>query len=119
MIETIIINPGSGPVSSTTEENAINNINHYITDCNLKNVGWVRLPKRDEDGRYGFLIYQDYHCRCHFVDMPGLPLDKVRYMKEEGQNIWDYPRLYLDDSSWVWCFGLLDQEDFEETNDDN
>jgi hypothetical protein len=38
--------------------------------------------------------------------MPGLPVEQVRYMGESGQNIWDFPRLYVDDSSWIWEFAL-------------
>jgi len=46
--------------------------------------------------------------------MPGLPLDLVRYTGENGQNIWNFPRLYLDDSSWVWKFAanILANEGF-------
>jgi hypothetical protein len=40
------------------------------------------------------------------IQMPGLPVERVRYMGETGQNIWDFPRLYVDDSSWIWQFAL-------------
>jgi len=111
----IIINPGSGPVKDTTYEDAETNIKHYITDCGLKNMRYIHLAERDEDGRYHFLLFRDGWDRGvhHFVDMPGLPLDKVRYMQQKDQNIWDFPRLYVDGSSWVWCFGMLEDKDFD------
>ena len=40
------------------------------------------------------------------IQMPGLPVDRVRFLDEDGQNIWDFPRLYVDDSSWVWKYAL-------------
>jgi len=111
----IIINPGSGPVENATYENALTNIEHYITDCGLKHIRFVHLEDRDEEGRYCFMLFKDFWDRGihHFVEMPGLPLEQVRYMKNEGQNIWDFRRLYIDGSSWIWCFAMLNQEDFE------
>lgn len=109
----MIINPGTGPVENATEKNAIDNIKHYITDCGLKDVEYFRLPDQDDEGRFTFLLYDQDNTRCHTVDMPGLPLEKVRYMQNEDQNIWDFPRLYVDGSSWVWCFGMLESKDFE------
>lgn len=34
--------------------------------------------------------------------MPGLPLNKVRYMDETSGDVYEFPRLYLDDGSWIW-----------------
>ena len=114
----ISINPGSGPVDNATEKNAIENIKHFITDCTAKNLAFLRIPERDIDGRFCFLLYKnDFYAGVHnFVDMPGLPLDKVRYMKymkENGQSAWDYPRLYVNGSSWLWEFALLDEAYFK------
>ena len=101
----IIINPGSGPVDNSTEENAIQNIKHFITDLDLTDIKSVRIPEEDYgEGRYAFLIWKGTH--CHEIQMPGLPLNNVRYTKDENQNIWDFPRLYVDGSSWVWCFAV-------------
>ena len=44
-------------------------------------------------------------CR-HTVDMPGLPLAKVRFTGAKSQDIWTFPRLYVDDSSWVWLYSF-------------
>ena len=103
----IVINPGSGKVSNTTEENAIENIKHFITDCNVKGVRYIRIPELDDnDGRYTFLIWKD-NC-CFEIQMPGLPLARVRYMNE-GENPFEYPRLYVDGSSWLWCYAICDK----------
>mgnify|MGYP001559567311 CR=1 FL=1 len=120
----IIINPGSGPVEGATLENAIENMKHYLTDCGLeKDFRFVHLADKDEDGRFHFIVFEDDWNRGihHFIDMPGLPLDKVRYVQAKGQNIWNYPRLYIDGSSWVWCFSMLKKDDFdiEKINDEN
>ena len=48
------------------------------------------------------------------VEMPGLPLEQVRYMGHEGQNARDYPRLYVDGASWLWEFAVNIVSDFPE-----
>jgi hypothetical protein len=40
------------------------------------------------------------------VLMPGLLLSQVRYTGDGYQNIWDYPRLYVDGDSWVWKYAI-------------
>jgi len=106
----IIINPGAGPVQQATEENAIINMEHFKTDCGGGDINFIRTPKADYgDGRFAFLLWKG--TRCHTIQMPGLELSKVRYTDEENQNIWDYPRLYVDGSSWVWKFAVLNSED--------
>lgn len=108
-----IINPGIGPVDNATEQHATTNMEHFVTDCSAKNLKFVRLTYLDDRGRFGFLLYRD--TRCHTIEMPGLPLEKVRYMGPE-QDIWDFPRLYVDGSSWVWCYALLDDDAFKEVD---
>jgi hypothetical protein len=100
-----IINPGSGPVNNATEENAAENIKHYILDNGVEGVEFVRIPNKDYgNGRFAFLLWKN--TICHEIQMPGLPLERVRFVDSEGQNIWDFPRLYVDGSSWVWKFAL-------------
>ena len=112
----ITINPGSGPVEQTSAQNAESNIKHFITDCGVEGVKYVRIPEEDYgEGRYAFILWKGE--TCHEIQMPGCALERVRYMEEEGQNIWDYPRLYVDGSSWVWRFAILGHESFE--NDPN
>lgn len=108
----IVINPGSGPVKNATETNAVDNMKHFVADCRVEGLNVLRNPKDDEDGRYSFLVWKG--TRCHKVEMPGLPLSRVRYMSEDGQNIWDFPRLYVNDSSWIWQYALLGENDFKE-----
>lgn len=108
----VFINPGSGPVANATYANAEANIQHYLTDMGVQGLDYRLLDDTPDYGRYRFIIYRG--TRCHIVDMPGLSLDQVRYVQQEHQNPWDFPRLYVDDSSWLWCFGMLGEDDFKE-----
>ena len=106
----IVVNPGSGPVEGATEEHAQANIRHFLTDCDdgERADRWRAVRYADGDlegeGRYSFLLWRNN--RCHLVAMPGLPLDQVRYIGEGDQRIGDFPRLYVDGSSWIWKFAL-------------
>jgi hypothetical protein len=117
----VVINPGSGPIDGGTAELAEENMRHLIADVeageaeaalrHLEEGGyplgqWKFVPVEPEDygdGRFAFLIWRGN--KCHLIQMPGLSLEKVRYVGEH-QNIWDYPRLYVDDGSWVWRFAI-------------
>lgn len=115
----IIINPGTGPVHEATEQHAATNITVFADDLRRAGLGvdgCTRLPDADYgDGRFAFALAMA-DGRAVEIQMPGLPLDQVRYMKEDGQNIWDFPRLYVDDSSWVWKWALTVCEPDEETD---
>lgn len=106
---TIYINPGSGPVAGATLANAEANMSVLIEDLKKRPeittiaMATPQQPTEDE-GRYAFVIV--VNGEDHEVEMPGLPLNQVRYMRENNQNIWDFPRLYVDGSSWVWFFAL-------------
>ncbi len=108
----IVVNPGSGPVEGATEEYAQANIQHFIADCG---DGWraTRCVQDDCNGRYSFVLWRGN--RCHQVDMPGLPLDRVRYMSGPFQRIGDFPRLYVDGGSWIWKFALSIIQHHEES----
>jgi len=117
----VIINPGTGPVANATEENAIENIKQFVKDCEeqsgMTGIQWDRLPVADEDGRFGFTLFLGK--ASHNIEMPGLPIEKVRYLgSEHGQNIWHFPRLYVDGSSWVWCFAVLKRKENWIPNED-
>ncbi len=113
MNKTLIINPGSEGIEDATEQNAMDNMKHYIADCEVDDLSFVRIPQKDYgDGRFAFLIWKG--TRCHEIQIPGLPLDKVRYVGSKGQNIWDYPRLYIDDGSLIWKFAIRHEKDFKE-----
>jgi hypothetical protein len=106
---SISVNPGSGPVSAATEENATHNMAVFILDLGVRNLtatGATRTPDKDYgEGRYAFSVAMA-DGRTLEVQMPGLPLDQVRWLKSESQDIWQFPRLYVDDSSWIWYFAL-------------
>ncbi|MFJ2477089.1 hypothetical protein ACIOWI_29645 [Streptomyces sp. NPDC087659] len=105
----IVINPGSGPVAEATEEHAAINIAVFADDLRRAGFavdGCTRTPDADYgDGRYAFTLAMA-DGRAIEIQMPGLPTDKVRYLSEPDQNIWDFPRLYVDGSSWVWSYAL-------------
>jgi hypothetical protein len=113
----IIINPGTGEVKEATAEHAINNIKHFITDCGVDGVEFKRISKQDYgEGRYAFILWKD--TRSYEIQMPGKPLEEVRFMNNDNQNIWHFPRLYVDGSSWVWKYALLSEDDFREPESD-
>ena len=107
----MIINPGSGPVDNATEENAIENMKHYVTDTGQTDLEFVRFPKLDYgEGRFAFILFKKDSTRYHEIQMPGLQLSRVRFVGSDDQDIWDFPRLYVDGSSWVWMYSILDDD---------
>ncbi len=108
-----IVNPGTGPVNGATQENAYDNMVRLMGDLIERGIEvqrFDRVPEREDgDGRFCYDVF--VLDRVVDVEMPGLPLDKVRYMGEEDQDIWDFPRLYVDGSSWVWQYALSSFEE--------
>ena len=80
----------------------------FIKDCDVDNLTFRRIKKHDhgyiDGGRYAFYVKQGN--KRILVHMVGLPLKQVRYIQPNKQNIWHYPRLYVDGSSWVWYYAL-------------
>jgi hypothetical protein len=107
-----VINPGSGPVAESSLEYAAENIKVYAEDIakyhGLKVLEIYRLEEDDDRGRYAYALdlEKEGMARRIRVDMPGLPLDKVRYLDLPKQEISSFPRLYIDDSSWLWKFAI-------------
>lgn len=107
---SIFINPGGGHVASATAANADANIRQFVAD--LRDMGIVvielRQPDLDGGGRFGYALHSQSlpNGQAIEVRMPGLPVDNVRYTGDDGQNIWDFPRLYVDEDSWIWCHAL-------------
>lgn len=100
----IFINPGTGPVENANADEARRNVAQFVAELGLTGVRIRRARKIDYgDGRYAFWLSLDGR-RCE-IQMPGLPLERVRYL-DRPQNPWHYPRLYVDGSSWLWCFAL-------------
>jgi hypothetical protein len=117
----VAINPGSGPVAQASEEEAKKNIEAFAKDLLEKHqvttIQMVRSPKGDYgEGRFAWKleIEKGGKKRVIEVQMPGLPLEKVRYMQEADQNIWHFPRLYVDGSSWVWFYAINVTDSFDE-----
>lgn len=102
---TIFINPGTGSVLGADEHAATENIKALVKDIGIPGVKWKRKIKRDYGcGRFCFVLKSG--SKKHEVQMPGIHLDRVRFVGSEGQNIWDFPRLYIDGMSWVWKYAL-------------
>lgn len=95
----VYINPGTGPVQDASPYVARKNMKVFAKELGLEGIKIKRHKKKDgRDGRFCFsLTYQK--TKCH-IDMPGLPLDQVRWTKE--LNPWDFPRLYVEGGSWLW-----------------
>lgn len=111
----VIINPGTFGMDDTTEENAIVNMDQFIKDCHIDGLSFKREPEKDYGGgRYAFMVSRNGHTRTVEIQMPGRALDKVRYTGAKEQNIWHYPRLYVDGSSWVWKFAVHMSDCWEE-----
>jgi hypothetical protein len=93
------INPGSGPVSGASEQQAKDNMTAFAADLEKSGVGvisFVRAATSDYgDGRYAFEIATADGLRFE-IQMPGGPLDRVK----------EWSRLYIDGQSWEWDFAL-------------
>ncbi|MEH0657685.1 hypothetical protein QA860_08060 [Streptomyces stelliscabiei] len=105
----VVINPGSGPVSEATEQQAAGNMAVFTDDLRTRGIPVRTFTRRPADdygnGRYAYDVHLDDDTSVQ-VQMPGLPVDQVRWLGAEGQDIWDFPRLYVDDGSWIWFFAL-------------
>lgn len=56
------------------------------------------------DGRYPFRV--SVNGVSHLVEMPGLPIEEVRWIDGDDQNLLDFPRIFIDGSSWIWLIGV-------------
>ncbi|MGW7359442.1 hypothetical protein ACWGI0_23120 [Streptomyces sp. NPDC054802] len=105
----VILNPGSGPVGEANEVHAVASMAAFADDLTATGQpvdAFTRTPAGDMgDGRYAFTL-QMRDGRTLEVQMPGLPTAQVRWLDQPEQNIWDFPRLYVDGSSWVWKYAL-------------
>lgn len=100
----VIVNPGTGPVRDASLTNAEINMATLIKDAGVSDAISVHDARYDETGRFFFDVNLDG--RSVEVLMPGLPLERVRWLDEPGQNIWHFPRLYVGGSSWVWKYAV-------------
>jgi hypothetical protein len=117
---TIFLNPGTGAVEGALEANSIKNIKQFVKDCDptLK-WHWRRAKHLDYgNGRYAFLVFCDEFKKTKIeIQMPGWELSKVRFEDTESQDVWDFPRLYVEGSSWLWMFALLDRSYFDDPDE--
>lgn len=109
----VIINPGAGPVRDANGTQAGTNMVTFARDvaeklgCPVSEIHVSNL-NREERGRYLFLLSRtvDGVRFTSTIEMPGIPVDRVRWMRRPEQDIWDFPRLYVDGGSWVWFFAI-------------
>lgn len=108
----MLVNPGTWTVPDATTEDAEANIATFVAELGLDGVRCLPLPESDQDtdsGRFGFsLQLGDRSCD---VEMPGWPLDRVRFTQAPGQNVWHFPRLYVAGNSWLWMFAINQAKD--------
>ena len=103
---TAIINPGIGPANDYGRcclDWARSNMRAFVRDVGGLEVAIADLGD-DGDGRYAFRLSRDK--RKTLVSMPGVGLARVRYVDAAGQNIWHFPRLYVDGHSYVWLYAV-------------
>jgi hypothetical protein len=100
------VNPGTGPVVGATVEDARANVDALLRDAGVDptSVEVDRDPAYDDGGRFSFVVHGAVR-DCE-VDMPGLPLDRVRFTGAPDQDIWQFPRMYVDGGSWVWKYAV-------------
>jgi hypothetical protein len=98
------VSPGTGAIDGTVPDEAERNIVALVEEC-FETPSQIKVERRsalDKDGRYAFDLRRgERSCQ---VLMPGLPLDEVHYVT--GYNPWNFPRLYVDGSSYLWSFAL-------------
>jgi hypothetical protein len=112
----IFVNPGSSDLEGAKYKHAENNMRSLSDDLG---PGWKfsTVSEEDEGGRFHFTLWNKSKGKQFSILMPGYPLEEVRYIGAEDQNIWDFPRLYVDGSSWIWQFALGIILDEGETDD--
>ncbi len=98
----IYINPGSGKVKSGSKKQSEENMKQFIADLGVE--AQYEFLEIDDMKRHVYKL--SIKKRTHEIKMPAIPLKDVRYLGHSGQNIWDFPRLYIDGSSWIWKYAL-------------
>lgn len=122
---SLIINPGSGDASAYTEDPptlanawaAMGAFARDVQEAHGVTVEQILIGADGEGGRWPFSMWMADGREIE-VDMPGLPIERVRWVGGEDQNIWDFPRLYVDGSSWVWKFAVNQCQRFDDEDDE-
>ena len=87
---------------------AMANMEAFVADATLelgRAITFNAIPYGKEGGRWFFHV-TDSRGPVHEVGMPGVPLARVRYLREEGQQPWDYERVWVDGYSWLWIYAV-------------
>lgn len=110
-----IINSGTEPVPEATLKDATANMDQFVAEIStghqIRRVETKHVPELDYDGRFGFVasVYlsdTDVPDLALEVRMPGLPLEKVNFGARPEDNLFAFPRLYLNKQSWAWIFAV-------------
>ncbi len=102
----VIINPGTGTVANANLIEATKNVDVLLKDADLDGWSIKHDADMDEKGRFAFNVQSPDGSKEIEIDMPGVPLDEVRFTGAVNQNIWNFPRLYVGGSSWVWKYAV-------------
>lgn len=103
----VLINPGTGPVSGATEQQARDNMQEFLAELGLgEDVsaecnGPALDTRHRPDGRWAFTVQMPGGVSAAEVDMPGIP-----GLSESAKAAKIHPRLYVDGNSWYWDFAL-------------
>ena len=97
---TFFINAGSGPVDGNRED-ADRNMHAFLEDTDSDSFEFLDVQ---DNGRFAYFLHKEE--QAIEIEMPGLPLEEVRYLDKPDQNIYDFPRLYVDGSSFVWKYAM-------------
>lgn len=101
----VFINPGTGPADNAYEDDARHNMDAFMVDLGIKGIRVRRHARADYGaGRFAYRLY--YQGRKVEIQMPGWELARVRFTGADEQNVWDFPRLYVNDDSWLWRYAL-------------
>lgn len=91
----------------STSERASHNIEAFVGDLGCDGVT-VCPTGSCHGGRFEFVLRRDsYECR---VEMPGMDLNEIRPDSNEYDG-WDYFRLVVDGSSWLWEYAITSAKD--------
>jgi hypothetical protein len=93
------------PIEGSKEKCADLNIAQLVQDVDLERITYHRdISKDKRDGRFTYqLSHEEKEIQ---VEMPGLPLERVRYLRKEKKESCDFPQLRVDESSWTWDFAV-------------
>lgn len=96
---------GTGPCEGATFGQALSNMASFVSDLSVDGAHFLANPTVGSyEGRYPFEV--DYGGRRVEVLMPGLPIERVRYLDPKTQNCLDFKRLYVGGNSWLWKYAI-------------